>query len=356
MANKTLSDARVGKNDEFYTQMNDINDELRHYKSHFVGATVFCNCDDPYESNFFKYFALNFNRLGLKKLIATCYCGSPITGNELLIDFGDGTTPKKLAYKVEITEVGDTNGDGAYDLADVRNLLQYSERNVLSQLCGDDHFSAGDFRSKECVRLLDEADIVVTNPPFSLFREYIALLMDWNKKFLVIGNMNAITYKEFFPLIQENKVWIGYDFNKSMVFQTQYENISESNQKAVRAKGYDPTKGFIITPAVAWYTNLDIEKRHENLLPFLYKHYTPEEFPKYDNYDAIEVSRVADIPVDYMGMMGVPITFLDKYNPNEFDIIGLDRYTVPPEFLVGGRVALNGKPRYARILIQRKNK
>ena len=206
MANKNLNAAKAAKKDEFYTQLTDIEWELQHYWPHFKDKVVLCNCDDPYESNFFKYFALRFNQLGLKKLICTCYNGSPVQGNELLLDFGDGWgDPKKIAYKVEITEVRDMNGDGAVDLSDVRYLLQ-NDKNVLSIL------RTGDFRDPECIALLQQADIVVTNPPFSLFREYLGQLMQYNKKFVIVGHQNAITYKEVFPLIKENKVWLGYGF------------------------------------------------------------------------------------------------------------------------------------------------
>ena len=313
-SNTNLHVANIVKKDEFYTQLSDIERELKYYRHHFAGKVVFCNCDDPYESNFFKYFALNFNALGLKKLIATCYNGSPVSGNELLLDFGDTVDdPKKIAYKVEINEVRDFNGDGAINLADVQYLIQ-NDKNVISILKEN-----GDFRSKECVELLKEADIVVTNPPFSLFREYIAQLITFNKKFVILGNMNAITYKEIFPLLKDNKIWIGNGFNLSMVFKTTYANNLEANRQYVKNKGYNPDENYVKTPAIAWFTNLDIPKRHEQL--DLFKHYTPEEYPKYDNFDAINVDKVADIPIDYEGIMGVPITFMDKYNPDQFEII-----------------------------------
>ncbi|MBP3586170.1 MAG: adenine-specific methyltransferase EcoRI family protein [Paludibacteraceae bacterium] len=316
MAKADLKTAKVGKNDEFYTQLPDIEKELRHYKEHFKDKVVFCNCDDPYESNFFKYFALNFNKLGLKRLIATCYNGSPVSGNELLLDFGDTVDdPKKIAYKVEITEVGDENGDGAINLVDIQHLMQY-DKNVISVLKGN-----GDFRSEECIELLKQADIVVTNPPFSLFREYVAQLVKFEKKFLILGNMNAITYKEIFALIKENKMWIGNGFNLSMVFKTTYPNKLEANRQYVRNKGYNPDENYVKTPAIAWFTNLDIQKRHEDLI--LYKYYTPEEYPYYDNYDAINVNSITEIPQDYYDLMGVPITFMDKYNPEQFEIVTL---------------------------------
>ena len=314
MANKNLNAAKTAKKDEFYTQMKDIERELQHYWPHFRGKVVLCNCDDPYESNFFKYFALNFNLLGLKKLICTCFDGSPVLGNELLLDFGDFTDePKKMAYKVEITEVRDLNGDGAVDLADVQYLLK-NGKNAISLLR-----QHGDFRSAECIELLKQADIVVTNPPFSLFREYIGQLMEYEKKFLIIGHMNALHYKEIFPLIQNNTVWTGYGFNMSLVYKSPYENVLEANRKFVKQKGYDPNE-CIKVPGICWYTNLDHNKRHEEL--DIVRPYSPEEYPTYANYDAIEVSKVSDIPYDYYGVMGVPTTFIDKYNPEQFEIIG----------------------------------
>ncbi len=314
MANKnaSLGAAKAGKKDEFYTQLSDIEKELVHYREYFRGKVVFCNCDDPYESNFFKYFALNFNALGLKKLIATCYDGSPIAQQELALFPEEENEPKRKAYKVEISEVPDLDGNGSADLMDVKLLLQSSDNNVKAELKGN-----GDFRSPECVELLKQADIVVTNPPFSLFREFMALLIKYDKKFLVIGNQNAITYKEIFPLIKDNKLWLG-NKNGDMAFRVpdHYEPretrywVDESGQKW-RSMGN-----------ICWFTNLDIRKRHEELI--LIKTYTPEEYPKYDNFDAINVNRTDDIPRDYSGIMGVPITFLDKYNPDQFEILGTD--------------------------------
>lgn len=315
MANKNLNAAKVAKKDEFYTQLYDIEKELQHYWPHFQDKVVLCNCDDPYESNFFKYFALNFNQLGLKKLICTCYDGSPIMGTQLSLFAVDTQgEEKKVAYKVEISEVSDLNGDGAVDLADVEYLIK-NDKNVLSCLYGN-----GDFRSKECIELLKQADIVVTNPPFSLFREYIGQLMEYKKKFLIIGHMNALHYKEIFPLIQENRVWAGYGFNLSLVYKSPYENTLEANRKFVQQKGYNPNE-CIKVPGICWYTNLDHNKRHEEL--DLVCHYSPDEYPTYENYDAIEVSKVSDIPYDYDGVMGVPTTFIEKYNPNQFELIGL---------------------------------
>ena len=313
MANKNLNAAKTAKKDEFYTQLTDIERELQHYWPHFRDKVVLCNCNDPYESNFFKYFALRFNQLGLKKLICTCYNGSPVQGNELLLHFdGFDSEPTKIAYKVEITEVRDLNGDGAVDLSDVRYLLQ-NDKNVLSIL------KTGDFRDPECIELLKQADIVVTNPPFSLFREYIGQLMEFGKKFLIIGHMNAIHYKEIFPLLQENKIWTGYGFNLSLVYKSPYENVLEANRKFVRQKGFDPDE-CIKVPGICWYTNLDHNKRHEEL--DLVCHYSPDEYPTYANYNAIEIDRVTNIPIDYNGTMGVPTTFIDKYNPEQFELIG----------------------------------
>lgn len=316
VARADLSKAQKNKNDEFYTQLVDIENELKHYKDFFKDKVVFCNCDDPFESNFFKYFAMNFNHLGLKKIVCTCYAGSPISHTELndLPLFNDRKT-EKLPYMIEIAEVKDFNGDGAEDLADIEILIK-NDKNTLTLLDGD-----GDFRSEESIEILKEADVVVTNPPFSLFREYIAQLIQYNKKFIILSNMNAITYKEIFPLIKNNKMWIGYGFNMSMVYKTPYPNLLEANRQFVKQKGYNPDDGYVKVPAIAWFTNIDIEKRHEKMI--LYKQYNPVDYPKYDNYDAINVDKVSEIPMDYSGTMGVPITFLNNHNPNQFEIIAL---------------------------------
>lgn len=325
MANKNLHKAKDSKNDEFYTQLEDIEKELSHYKDHFKDKIVFCNCDDPYESNFFKYFAMNFNFLGLKKLVATGYSISPIAFTQLSIfDIDEQAQRRNPAYKIEITEVYDENGDGAINFDDIKDILKKgNSKNKLTWLKGD-----GDFRSEESIELLKKADIVVTNPPFSLFREFIALMENYNKKFLVIGNMNAITYKEVFKLIKENRLWSGYGFNRSMVFQSPYENKLEANRKFCESKGYFG-KNYIKTPAVNWFTNLDTKKRHEDLI--LVKKYNPIDYPKYDNYDAIEVSKVKDIPRDWDGVMGVPITFMDKFNPDQFEIVGHPQSNILPD-------------------------
>ena len=349
MANKNLNAAKTAKKDEFYTQLTDIERELQHYWQHFQGKTVLCNCDDPYESNFFKYFALRFNQLGLKKLICTCYDGSPITGTQLsLFSLDAEGNEKKTAYKVEITEVGDMNGDGAVDLTDIEHLIQ-NNKNVLSALKGN-----GDFRSQECIELLKEADIVVTNPPFSLFREYIALLMEYDKKFLVIGNQNAITYKEIFPLLMTDKLWLG---NKSgdMAFK-----VPEDYEPRETRYWQDETgQKWRSMGNICWYTNLDHNKRHEEL--DLVCRYSPEEYPTYDNYNAIEVGKTADIPNDYEGIMGVPVTFLDKYCPEQFEICGITENNKRMEQywklsdLKHDRPYIKGKRMFPRILIRNKN-
>ena len=298
---------------------------MRYYRKHFQGKTVLCNCDDPFESNFFKYFVLNFNRLGLKKLIATCYATSPVMGSQLQyrvgkdgqmsFSFGDDPVADENAkhpYKAIVTKVYDKTGDGGVDMLDVAELFKAGE-NELAELKGD-----GDFRSEECLELLYEADIVVTNPPFSLFREYVSTLIDNNKQFIIIGNVNAIAYKEIFPLLKDDKMWIGasiHSGDRAFYVPDDYPmkasgcGIDEDGRRFIRVKG------------VRWYTNLDMKLRHDELI--LVKKYNPEEYPKYENYDAIEVSKTADIPCDYDGVMGVPITFMDKYCPDQFRIIGL---------------------------------
>ena len=327
--NADLGAAKTAKKDEFYTQLTDIEKEMRYYRKHFQGKTVLCNCDDPFESNFFKYFALNFNRLGLKKLIATCYYSSPIAGQQLQYgcdangqmtfyfeDKGVEENKSKRPYKAVVTQVYDKMGDGGVDMLDVAELFRTGE-NELVELEGD-----GDFRSPECLALLDESDIVVTNPPFSLFRDYVAVLMEHQKHFIIIGNMNAITYKEIFPLIKENKLWLGasiHSGDRKFYVPDDYPlnasgcGIDEDGRRYIRVKG------------VRWYTNLDLKQRHEETI--LVKRYSSELYPTYDNYEAIDVSKVSDIPCDYAGIMGVPITFMDKYNPDQFDIIGCADYT-----------------------------
>lgn len=311
MAIKIMDEAKKNKDDEFYTQLKDIELELRHYKEQFKDKIVFCNCDDPFESNFFKYFAMNFNYLKLKKLICTCYDGSPIVGSQLsLFDFFDNEQieQKRTAYKLEITEVSDLNNDGATDLYDVETLIK-NQKNVLTKLRGN-----GDFRSNECIELLKESDIVVTNPPFSLFREYVQQLVTNNKHFIIMGNTNALTYKEIFKLFQENKIRTGYtNFNVGMYFIA--PDNTEKYHKIIDGKK------LVRVSTSCWFTNLDVE-RHNEFLTF-YKKYDPIKYPKYENYDAINCDKYLDIPEDYYECIGVPITFLDKYNPEQFDIIAL---------------------------------
>ena len=315
--NSDLNSAKSAKKDEFYTQLTDIEKELRHYRQHFQGKTVLCNCDDPFESNFFKYFVLNFNRLGLKKVIATCYTGSPIANQQLsLFDIlSDKEENKEKPYKAVVTTVYDKTGDGSIDMLDVAELFKSGE-NTLTELEGD-----GDFRSPECLKLMDEADIVVTNPPFSLFREYVATLVEHNKKFIIIGNINAVTYKEFFPLIMNNKVWIGPSVHSG----DRAFYVPDDYPLSAAGCGIDEVTGrkYIRVKGIRWFTNLDSKQRHEEMI--LVKKYSPELNQKYDNYDAINVDSTADIPCDYAGVMGVPITFLDKYCPDQFEIVGITK-------------------------------
>lgn len=328
--NDNLHKAKRAKADEFYTQLSDIENECKHYKEHFKGKTILCNCDDPRVSNFFRYFSLNFEHLGLKKLIATCYKNQDI-------DLFSQESSEKAVY---IIYEGDKNGNRQVD----DNELEVKE------LQGD-----GDFRSKECIELLKEADIVVTNPPFSLFREYVAQLIEYEKKFLIIGHQNAITYKEIFPLLKENKMWLGYGSKGSAGhFISKYEDVATAS---------DHREGMIRVSGVTWFTNLEHNKRHEELI--LYKEYNPEkfpnEYPKYENYNAIEVSKTAEIPMNYNGVMGVPITFMNKYNPKQFEIIGMAEDNGKG---LSGEAAewdginphciINGKAMYKRIFIRKK--
>ncbi len=288
MANRNLNKAKEAKKDEFYTQLEDINNEVRHYREHFRGKTVLCNCDDPRVSNFFTYFAYNFEFLGLKRLITTCYKNQD----------ADLFSTNKSEQAVYLVYEGDKNGDH----------IPTADEIGVHPLKGD-----GDFRSAECIELLKEADIVVTNPPFSLFREYVAQLIKYDKKFLIIGHQNAIKYKEIFPLIQQNKIWLGYGFKGGAGhFISNYEDTATAGNHK---------EGMIRVSGVHWFTNLETKKRHEDLI--LYKSYNPEYYPKYENYDAINVDKTEEIPYNYDGVMGVPITFMDKYNPDQFEIIGV---------------------------------
>jgi len=361
-SNTGLHGARKAKKDEFYTQLVDIEKELKHYKSQFRGKVVYCNCDDPFESNFFKYFAGNFNALGLKRLIATSYKPSPIANTQLGL-FGNDKTlntpkgrPKITANKLIINEVDDIDGDGAFDLRDVAEQLKANKNNEWLPLEDD-----GDFRSEESIELLKQADIVVTNPPFSLFREYVTQLVEHNKKFLILGDQNAISYIEIFKLIKADNLWLGYDNGGTKWFQVpdDYDIETESRIKVVNGIKY------FSMGRIMWFTNLDTTKRHEFMT--LYKKYSPEEYPTYDNYNAIEVSKYAEIPDGYFGEMGVPITFLDKYNPKQFKIIGsfnagahgeelgatkTETHTKDKVIMWNGPVIAK-KPLYKRIVIKR---
>ena len=393
-ANANLHKAKAEKKDEFYTQLVDIANELKHYKNHFKNKVVYCNCDDPLASNFFKYFFLNFKYLGLKELITTCY------KSQNFKEFSEEDSPKK-AYAIKITrdcEV-DTIGESSEVLAEIEKLLSLSlsdsptqseetieafEKNkhklksktkplksdkpknkgqsLLSIFEDKDLGNAGDFRSQDCIELLKQSDIVVTNPPFSLFREYVAQLVKYKKKFVIIGNKNAITYKEIFTLIKENKLWIGYTpMGVDLLFNTSAEFQKEVLNGKKLGSGYKIIDGVVkLRSQSIWLTNLDHNKRHE-ILETLYSYAKyPEKYLKYDNYDAINVEKTKEIPMDYDGVMGVPITFLDKYNPEQFELLGIMntgeinegiRYKNTPH----GRPIINGVEKYLRILIKRKD-
>jgi hypothetical protein len=315
-SNSSLSAAKTAKQDEFYTQLADIEREMRHYKKHFVGKTVYLNCDDPHASNFFHYFSYNFEKLQLKKLIAACY------KSEATDRFSSNDSEQAVYLEYE----GNKTGSGVPDLSEI-GIKQFVED--------------GDFRKAESIELLKQADIVVTNPPFSLFREYVTQLMEYDKKFIIIGPGGAITYKELFPLFQQNKIWLGNGFQAGNAY---FKTAHASDDYA--AGVYDPATGLVKFRNVTWFTNLDIAKRHEELV--LWKTYSPDAYPKYDNFDAIEVGKTADIPVDYTGLMGVPTTFLDKHNPDQFEIVGITKTwfgmatkTYPTQVQVSGERRLN---------------
>lgn len=357
-SNTQLHQAKIAKNDEFYTQYIDIQKEVEAYLEYnpdtFRGKVVYNNCDDPYESNFFRYFVLNFEKLGLKQLITTSYKPSPVANTqlELFVDYDNlpqpKGRPKATANKIIINSVGDLDGDGEFNLKDVAIQLKENKNNEWAPLEGD-----GDFRSDECIELLKQADIVVTNPPFSLFREYIAQLFEYDKQFLIIGNMNAITYKEIFPNIKENKMWLGNGFSGGNA----YFYIPKSDIRDFAEGVYDKTRGLVKFRNVVWYTNLDHGKRHQPLSlmtmaenkKFNNKVKKSETaYQKYDNYDAIEVPFTDAIPSDYEGVMGVPISFLDKYNPEQFEIIKFRHGNDDKD------LTINGKSPYFRILIRHK--
>jgi len=331
MANKQLTGAKKAKKDEFYTQLADIEVELKHYREHFKGKTVLCNCDDPRMSNFFYYFVLNFHFLGLKKLITTCYKNQNP-------DLCSENISEQAVYLV-------------YEGEDIGIPPNPTIAGLVRSLEGD-----GDFRSKECIAFLEEADIVVTNPPFSLFREYVAQLIKYDKKFIIIGNINAVTYKEIFPLIQRDQVWLGPSIHSG---DREFEIPSSYPLEAAGSRTDDEGRRYIRVKGVRWFTNLDFPQRHEELT--LYKKYSPEGDPHYDNYDAINVDKVADIPCDYDGVMGVPITYLDKHNPDQFEILDANDFIIrdqapkKPHGLIKDKDGyVMGRIVYARILIRKR--
>jgi modification methylase ecoRI len=331
MANKQLSQAKMGKKDEFYTQLEDIEAELKHYRGHFAGKTVLCNCDDPRMSNFFYYFVLHFHHLGLKKLITTCYKNQDPNSCSKNIS-------KQAVYLV-------------YEGEDIGSPPNPNIAGLVHPLQGD-----GDFRSPECIKFLEEADIVVTNPPFSLFREYVAQLIEHGKKFIIIGNINAVTYKEIFPLIQTNQIWLGPSIHSG---DREFEVPSSYPLTAAGIRIDDQGRRYIRVKGVRWFTNLDFPQRHQALI--LHKKYRPEEYPHYDNYDAINVDKTTDIPCDYDGVMGVPITYLDKHNPDQFEIIGATE-SEGRGFSAGlwdesskvSQPLVNGERKYKRIFIRKR--
>ena len=333
--NANLHSAKREKNDEFYTQLRDIENELKHYSIHFSGKVVLCNCDDPRVSNFFRYFFLNFHKLGLTRLIAACY-------KNLSSDLFGRHQDKQAVYCIY---------DGTATDHRFKNIEEFVKQNDWKILKGD-----GDFRSNECIELLKQADVVCSNPPFSLFREYVAQLMEYNKKFIIVGNKNAITYKEIFPLIKENKLWCGFmPMGVDMLFDVPPEVAAQFIAEKKEGSTYRIVDGVVRGRSQSiWFTNLDHVRRHVELT--LYKRYTPKEYPKYDNYDAIEVSNVTDIPMDYDGVMGVPILFLDKYNPKQFEILGSadDKKYYPAIFGKNeGRITIQGKQPFKRLFIRR---
>jgi len=379
MANKNLTNAKRVKNDEFYTQYGDIQKEISAYldcdADVFRDKVVYCNCDDPFESNFFRYFVLNFNKLGLKQLITTSYKPSPIANTELVLQpsflpgYEDKVVskstkpkgrPKVTANKFIINEVRDIDGDGEFNLKDIAKQLKANKHNEWMPLEGD-----GDFRSDECINLFKQSDIVVTNPPFSLFREYVKQLFDYNKKFVIIGNMNAITYKEIFPLIKNNKLWLGNGFHAGNAY------FFTPNTRDFASGVYDAKTGLVKFRNVCWFTNIDHGRRHqplplmtmeENLKYSKHKEIKGKKaYDKYDNYDAIEVSFTDAIPSDYDGVMGVPISFLDKYNPEQFEIIGMAEDN--GKGFSGGiwdgknpHCVINGENKFKRIFIKHRKK
>ena len=322
-SNKYMNQAKSGKNDEFYTLLSDIEKELKHYKKHFKGKTILCNCDDPRISNFFHYFSYNFEKLGLKKLITTCY------KNQQRDLFSKNDSDKAIYLEYE----GDKNNNKVPDPDEIG----------IFHLKQD-----GDFRSKECIELLEQSDIVVTNPPFSLFREYVGQLVKYKKKFLIIGTWNAVSYKEIFPLIKDNKIWIGINSNRNF---SGFIVPKHYSLHGTEARIDEDGNRIISSNNTCWFTNLDVVKRHEDLI--LYKKYDKTEFPTYDNYNAINVNKTKDIPMNYDGVMGVPITFMDKFNPDQFEILGDYRYHDGCD-TANDINYLDGKQLFKRILIKHK--
>lgn len=366
MANSNLTSAKKAKNDEFYTQFADIQKEIEAYLEYdadtFRGKVVYCNCDDPFESNFFRFFVLNFKRLGLKQLITTSYKPSPVANTQLSLigedlELPTKGRPKQTANKFIINEVGDTDGDGAFSLQDVAEQLKANKNNEWTPLKGD-----GDFRSDECVELLKQSDIVVTNPPFSLFREYIGQLVEYKKDFLIIGTLNAITYKEVFPLLKANKVWLGNNarVNGGAMFYEIPEAIANPAQiREIKISAEGRKIYMTRVQGVRWFTTLEHGRKHQPI-PLMkeadvIKFVTKKPFDKYDNYDAIEVSLVKNIPSDYKGVMGVPISFMDKYSPEQFEILGCSYDYGRPngwDKSINMSVTVNGVNIYKRILIK----
>lgn len=339
--NSNLNASKANKQDEFYTQLGTIENEMRHYRRYFKDKTVLCNADDPFESNFFKYFALNFNALGLKKLIATCYSGSQIAETQLPLFADNGEETTRTPYKAIVTTVHDVNGDGGIDLLDIAELLRNGE-NQVTKLDG-----TGDFRSAECLELLDEADVVVTNPPFSIEDEYLSILLDSGKKFIILGNINHVLYSKIFPRYIHGEFWLGYNaghvwFNVPSYYEPKKTDYKEINGQKMRRMGN-----------ICWFTNLDIEKRHEPL--DLYETYSPDKYPKYDNFDAIHVAKTVEIPADYFGNISVPITYLPYHCPDQFEVIGEVNNGCDSEYDFV-RARLNGKPKYKRVIIKRVGK
>jgi hypothetical protein len=380
MANNNLGAAKKAKNDEFYTQFSDIQKEIEAYLEFdpdtFKGKVVYCNCDDPFESNFFRFFVLNFKRLGLQRLITTSYKPSPIANTQLGLFGNDKTVqPEKGRQKVTankfiINEVDDIDGDGSFTLKDIADMLKANKHNEWAPLKGE-----GDFRSDECIKLLKQSDIIVTNPPFSLFREYIKQLFDYDKKFVIIGSLNAITYKEIFPLIKEDKLWLGNGFHAGNAY------FATPNIREFAGGVYDAKTGLVKFRNCHWFTNLDHGKRHQPLslmsladnLKFNKKMIGKTKYDHYDNYDAIEVPYTDAIPKDYAGVMAVPISFLDKYSPEQFEILGVTQRNDDPyktkqyttseypnanDLNARGVIIIDGKPKamYARVLIKKRER